>query len=135
MSRLTLKEKISYGLGDFGNGFMFDLGQAYLLIFYTDVAGLPGAVAGGVFLFTKIFDAFMDPIAGSFVDGRSRIGRFGRFRPVMMYSSIALAVLTVFTFLTPGPPRASTWSTPTPPTWPGASSTRSPTSRTARWGR
>ena len=64
MSRLTLKEKISYGLGDFGNGFMFDLGQAYLLIFYTDVAGLPGAVAGGVFLFTKIFDAFMDPIAG-----------------------------------------------------------------------
>ena len=85
MSRLTLKEKISYGLGDFGNGFMFDLGQAYLLIFYTDVAGLPGAVAGGVFLFTKIFDAFMDPIAGSFVDGRSRIGRFGRFRPVMMY--------------------------------------------------
>jgi glycoside/pentoside/hexuronide:cation symporter, GPH family len=102
MSRLTLKEKISYGLGDFGNGFMFDLGQAYLLIFYTDVAGLPGAVAGGVFLFTKIFDAFMDPMAGTFIDGRSRIGRFGRFRPVMMYSSIALAVLTVFTFLTPG---------------------------------
>jgi len=27
------KEKLSYGLGDFGNGFMFDLGQAYLLKF------------------------------------------------------------------------------------------------------
>lgn len=52
-NRLSLKEKISYGLGDFGNGFMFDLGQAYLLKFYTDVAGLPGSVAAGVFVFTR----------------------------------------------------------------------------------
>ncbi|MBT0773348.1 glycoside-pentoside-hexuronide (GPH):cation symporter [Kineosporia sp. J2-2] len=101
-ARLSLKEKISYGLGDLGNGFMFDLGQAYLLKFYTDVAGLPATVAGEIFIITKIFDAFMDPVAGSFVDGRSRIGRHGRFKPVMFYSSIALAVLTVFIFTTPG---------------------------------
>ena len=44
----------------------------------------------------------MDPIAGTFVDSNRRIGRFGRFRPVMMYSSIALGILTAFTFLTPG---------------------------------
>ncbi|MGW8263918.1 hypothetical protein ACWHAR_28595, partial [Bacillus sp. LR--39] len=25
--KLSLKEKVSYGFGDFGNGFMFDLGQ------------------------------------------------------------------------------------------------------------
>ncbi|MEH0111180.1 glycoside-pentoside-hexuronide (GPH):cation symporter [Tersicoccus sp. MR15.9] len=105
--RLTLKEKFSYGLGDFGNGFMFDLGQAYLLKFYTDVAGLPGSVAAGVFVFTKIFDAFMDPIAGSFIDNRRRIGRNGRFRPVMFYSSIVLALLTIFTFLTPGAAQAA----------------------------
>jgi GPH family glycoside/pentoside/hexuronide:cation symporter len=102
VTRLTFKEKFAYGLGDFGNGFMFDLGQAYLLKFYTDVAGLPGTVAGSVFLFTKLFDAFMDPIAGSFIDGRKNIGRHGRFRSIMLYSAIALAVLTVFTFLTPG---------------------------------
>lgn len=36
--RLSLKEKISYGFGDFGNGFMFDLGQIYLLKYFTDVA-------------------------------------------------------------------------------------------------
>lgn len=101
-NRLSLKEKISYGLGDFGNGFMFDLGQAYLLKFYTDVAGLPGSVAAGVFVFTKIFDAFMDPIAGTFIDNRRKIGRHGRFRSVMFYSSIVLALLTIFTFLTPG---------------------------------
>ncbi|QGF23151.1 glycoside-pentoside-hexuronide (GPH):cation symporter [Raineyella fluvialis] len=100
--RLSLKEKIAYGMGDLGNGFMFDLGQAYLLKFYTDVAGLPGAVAGGVFLFTKVFDAFMDPLAGTFIDTRRRIGKHGRFRPIMLKSSIALAILTIFTFFTPG---------------------------------
>lgn len=101
MSKLTLKEKISYGMGDFGNGFLFDLGQAYLLKFYTDVCGISGAAAGGVFLFTKIFDAFMDPIAGSTIDNRQNIGKNGRFKPVMFYSSIMLAILTVVTFITP----------------------------------
>jgi GPH family glycoside/pentoside/hexuronide:cation symporter len=101
MNKLTLKEKISYGMGDFGNGFLFDLGQLYLLKFYTDVCGISGAAAGGVFLFTKIFDAFMDPVAGSAIDNRQKIGKYGRFRPVMLYSSIILAILTVVTFLTP----------------------------------
>lgn len=101
MRKLSFKEKLSYGLGDFGNGFMFDLGQAYLLFFYTQVAGITPLAAAGVFAFTKIFDAFMDPIAGTFVDGRKKIGKHGRFKSVMMYSSIALGVLTVVTFLTP----------------------------------
>lgn len=102
VGKLTLKEKIAYGMGDLGNGFMFDLGQAYLLKFYTDVAGLPAYVAGGVFVFTKLFDAFMDPIAGAVIDGRTKIGRHGRFKSVMLYSAIALGILTVFSFLTPG---------------------------------
>ena len=86
MRKLSVKEKLAYGLGDFGNGFMFDLGQAYLLFFYTQVAGITPLAAAGVFAFTKIFDAFMDPVAGTFVDGRKKIGKAGRFKPVMMYS-------------------------------------------------
>lgn len=53
--KLSLKEKVSYGFGDFGNGFMFDLGQLYLLKFFTDVAGIPAAAAGGIFLVSKLF--------------------------------------------------------------------------------
>ncbi|AKA67128.1 glycoside-pentoside-hexuronide (GPH):cation symporter [Clostridium scatologenes] len=99
--KLTLKEKISYGFGDFGNGFMFDLGQAYLSKFFTDVCGIPAAAAKNIFVYTKIFDAFMDPIAGSTVDAR-KPGKHGKFRPVMMVSSIILAILTIVTFLMPG---------------------------------
>lgn len=31
--RIPTRQKIAYGFGDFGNGFMFDLGQAYLTKF------------------------------------------------------------------------------------------------------
>jgi len=98
--KLTLKEKISYGLGDFGNGFMFDLGQQYLLQFYTDVVGIAASAAGLIFLVTKIFDAFMDPLAGTIIDSR-KPGKKGKFRSVMFCSSILLAIMTVITFTNP----------------------------------
>jgi GPH family glycoside/pentoside/hexuronide:cation symporter len=103
MKKLTFKEKISYGFGDFGNGFMFDLGQAYLSKFFTDVCGIPAMTAKNIFVFTKIFDAFMDPLAGSAVDAK-KPGKFGKFRPIMMISSIILALLTIFTFTMPNLP-------------------------------
>ncbi|MBG9808203.1 MULTISPECIES: MFS transporter [Bacillus] len=99
--RLSLKEKMSYGFGDFGNGFMFDLGQIYLLKYFTDVAGIPAAMAGGIFLVSKLFAAITDPIVGSSIDYRKNIGKRGKFRPYLLIGSIVLAVLTVLIFLSP----------------------------------
>lgn len=99
--KLSWREKICYGFGDFGNGFMFDLGQAYLTKYWIDVCTIPAAAVAGIFAFTKIFDAFMDPIAGSVIDGRKNIGPRGKFRPVMMASAVILAILTVITFTMP----------------------------------
>ncbi len=70
--KLSLKEKVSYGFGDFGNGFMFDLGQIYLLKFFTDVAGIPATVRRQYFLVSKLFAALTDPIVGSAIDYRKR---------------------------------------------------------------
>lgn len=100
MTKLTLKEKSAYGAGDLGCGFMFDLGQSFLLKFYTDVCGISGVAAAGVFFFTKIFDAFMDPLAGSYLDKRKR-SKSGKFKPVMMFASLFLALSTVISFLSP----------------------------------
>lgn len=98
--KLSFKEKAAYGVGDLGNGFTFDLGQAYLLKFYTDVCGISGAAAGGVFLFSKIFDAFMDVLAGSYIDKR-KASKNGKYRPVMINSAFILAALTIITFIFP----------------------------------
>lgn len=47
MKKLTLKERISYGFGDMGNGFMFDMGQLYLLKFFTERFGKKNTVIIG----------------------------------------------------------------------------------------
>ena len=99
--RLGLREKVCYGMGDLGTGFMFDLGQSYLTKFYTDIAMIAPGVAGLIFAGTKVFDAFMDLMAGAFIDTR-KAGRHGRFRPIMMVASVILAVLTVLLFISPG---------------------------------
>ncbi|MEH7415217.1 glycoside-pentoside-hexuronide (GPH):cation symporter [Neobacillus drentensis] len=98
--KLTLKEKISYGLGDVGNGFMFDMGQIYLLKFYTDVLGISAYWGGLVFLVSKIFDAFADSAVGAFVDKR-KPGKRGKFRPFILFGSIPLAIMTVISFMAP----------------------------------
>jgi GPH family glycoside/pentoside/hexuronide:cation symporter len=98
--KLSLKEKFAYGLGDVGNNFLFDMGQIYLLKFYTDSLGLPATTAGLVFLVTKIWDGFADISVGTWIDNR-KVGRRGKFRPFMLYAAFPLALLTVVSFTTP----------------------------------
>lgn len=100
-TKITLKEKIAYGMGDVGNNFLFDMGQIYLLKFYTDNLGLPAATAGLVFLITKIWDGFADITVGTWVDNRKKIGPRGKFRPFMLYAALPLALMTVVSFTTP----------------------------------
>jgi GPH family glycoside/pentoside/hexuronide:cation symporter len=99
--KIPLREKIFYAMGDVGFNFTFDLGQVYLLKFYTDTLGLPPASAGLVFLVTKIFDAFADFSVGMWIDGRKNIGPRGKFRPFMLYGSIPLALATMVSFMQP----------------------------------
>lgn len=100
-AKLRLKEKIAYGLGDVGNNFLFDLGQIYLLKFYTDVLGLPAVWAGSIFLVSKIFDAFADMTVGTIVDSSKGKGKLGKFRPFMIYGLLPLGLLTVVCFTNP----------------------------------
>jgi len=100
---LTGKEKVAYGFGDLGNGFMFDLGQAYLTKFWIDTAGIGPAVVALIFVLVKLFDAVMDPLAAIFIDSR-KVGKRGKFRPVMMVSACVLGVMTVVTFTMPDVP-------------------------------
>ncbi|MBD8112315.1 MFS transporter [Priestia megaterium] len=99
--KLTFKEKMSYGFGDIGNGLMFDMGQLYLLKFYTDVLGISAYWGGLVFLISKIFDAFADTSVGAFVDSRTNISKRGKFRPFILWGTVPLALMTVISFLAP----------------------------------
>ena len=99
--KIPLKEKFAFGLGDVGNNFLFDLGQIYLLKFYTDSLGIPPAAAATLFLVCKLLDGFTDVAVGTWVDNRTKWGRLGKFRSFMFYAVPPLALCTAISFYNP----------------------------------
>jgi len=98
--RLPRLSIIGYGAGDAANNLAFTTATMFLLIYYTDVAGISAAAAGTLLLVVRVFDAFADLLAGRIVD-RTYSKRFGKFRPFLMFGSIPLLLLTVATFSIP----------------------------------
>lgn len=96
---ITLKEKIGYGLGDMASSMFWKLFGSYLMIFYTDVFGLPAAVVGTMFLITRVWDSAFDPIVGVIADRTQT--RWGKFRPYLLYLAVPFALIGVSTFTTP----------------------------------
>jgi len=96
---IRLKEKIGYGFGDMASSMFWKLFGMYLLIFYTDVYGLPAAAVGTMFLITRVWDSFFDPIVGVIADRTQ--SKWGKFRPYLLFVAIPFGVIGVLTFTTP----------------------------------
>ncbi len=97
---IKLREKIGYGLGDAASSMFWKLFGSYLLFFYTDVFGLPAAAAGTMFLVTRLWDSFVDPVVGVLAD-RTR-SRRGKFRPYLFRFAVPFGIAGILTFTTPG---------------------------------
>jgi glucuronide carrier protein len=73
--------------------------SAFLLIYYTDVAGISAATAGTLFLVVRVWGGVADLLAGSKVDETS--SRWGRFRPYLLFGPVPLLILLVAVFSIP----------------------------------
>ena len=97
--KLGIRSVIGYGAGDFANNLAFSLSTTFLLLYYTDVVGLPAAAIGTMFLVVRLWDAVADLFAGRMVD--RTMTRLGKFRPFILFGSIPLLVMSVLTFAVP----------------------------------
>ncbi|GAA4028741.1 glucuronide transporter [Arthrobacter methylotrophus] len=100
MNKLSKLSIFGYGAGDAANNLAFTTATMFLLVYYTDVAGISAAAAGTLLLTVRIFDAFADVFAGRLVD-RAFSKRFGKFRPFIMFGSFPLLLLSVAAFSVP----------------------------------
>ena len=97
--KLSFREKFGYGLGDTASNLYFQMFINFLLFFYTDVFGIPAAVAGVLFMVSRFWDAVNDPLMGIIADRTQT--RWGKFRPYLLWMMLPLAIIGVLTFTTP----------------------------------
>jgi len=99
ISKLKLKEKVGYSLGDTASNLFFQTFIFFLLYFYTDVFGIPAASVASIFLIGRIWDAVNDPMMGMIADRTNT--KFGKFRPYLLYAALPFGILGFIMFITP----------------------------------
>src|SRR5690606_6021684 len=86
-------EKVGYSMGDGSANLVFQMMMMFQLFFYTDVFGIKATIAGFILLFARVFDAFVDPLAGILADRTHT--RWGKYRPWVLWTALPFAVFFV----------------------------------------
>lgn len=97
--KLSVKEKISYGLGAVGKDMVYMLSASYILYYYQDILGVSAIAMGVILMAARVFDAFNDPVMGVVV-AKTRT-RWGKFRPWLLIGTITNAIVLYIMFAAP----------------------------------
>lgn len=98
-AKLSMVERIGYGIGDYSANLIYASISAFLLLYYTNVVGASAAMAASVIAVSKIFDGISDLIMGVIVDRTH--SRFGKARPWILRLCVPFAVASVLMFSVP----------------------------------
>ncbi|MFN7250740.1 MAG: glycoside-pentoside-hexuronide (GPH):cation symporter [Anaerobacillus sp.] len=96
---LTVKEKLSYGVGAVGKDLVYALVSGFLLYYYNAVLGISATFIGILFMVARVFDAFNDPFMGVIVQYTK--SPWGKFRPWIMGGTVINALVLYALFSIP----------------------------------
>ncbi|HLO84427.1 MAG TPA: MFS transporter [Nostocaceae cyanobacterium] len=98
--KLDFKTKLAYGAGDLGPAITANIAIFYLLVFFTNVAGIPAGLAGSILLVGKIWDGVNDPIVGVLTD-KTKSRRWGRRLPWLLYGAVPFGLFFFLQWIVP----------------------------------
>ena len=93
-----LRDKIGYGLGDFGCNMSFVFINSYMMLFFVTCLGIKAEHYAVIILIAKIWDAINDPIIGALCDSSKPRGG-SKFKPWIKYGCIPLLLMSVVMFI------------------------------------
>ena len=100
MSKITLKEKIGYALGDAAaGGITWKIMSIAFPLFFTNVFGLSFYDAALLMFVARIIDVVTDPIMGAIADRTQ--SRWGTYRPWVIFGSVPLGIVFALLLYTP----------------------------------
>ncbi len=97
--KLSVREKVGYGIGDAAANFIFQTMLVFQLAFYTDTFGITAGAAGTLFLVVRFWDAIFDPMMGVVAD-RTKT-KWGKFRPWVLWTAVPFGIVAFLAFTTP----------------------------------
>ena len=97
--RLTVKQKLGFGIFDLGGNMLFTLMSFWALKYLTDTVGIAAAWAGVAVMAGKAWDAVTDPMMG-FISDRT-LSRWGRRRVYLLFGSVPMCLSMAFFFTAP----------------------------------
>ncbi|MEM9378112.1 MAG: MFS transporter [Pseudomonadota bacterium] len=96
---ISLATKALYGSGSIASGIKDTAFNVFLLFFYTQVAGLSGALAGLAIFIALLLDAVSDPLVGYWSDRFK--SAWGRRHPFMYFAALPMGAAFYFLFNPP----------------------------------
>ena len=75
------------------------MASGFLLLYYTNVVGLPATAVGVIFLAARLMDAVIDVLVGIAVDRTQ--SRWGRTRPYFLFMAVPYALVFIAVFAVP----------------------------------
>lgn len=102
---LRRTSRLGFGVGDFGLNIFWNMTNIFVLFYYTDVLGLPNAVAGYIVMGAMIWDGITDPAIGLLAS--KTMTRWGKYRPYIVVGALPLAASFALMFHRPDLPEAA----------------------------
>jgi GPH family glycoside/pentoside/hexuronide:cation symporter len=97
--KLTIRERLAYGVGDIGGNLIFAPISAFLLFYFTDTVGIGAAIAGTLLLFGRVLDGTMDLVLGALIDRTNT--RWGKARPWILFATPVVVISFILLFNIP----------------------------------
>lgn len=73
--------------------------MSFFMVFTQNVLGMVAVLVGAIATGMRVFDAITDPIVGAMIDRLD--GKFGKYRPFMVFGSLLMNVSMLFIFFCP----------------------------------
>lgn len=98
VDKLSITERLSFALGEIP-GAANSIVAAFIMLYYTESAGMSGVAVGMMLFVSKIFDGISDLLAGNLID-KTRT-RWGKARPWLLWLSVPTGLSLALIFMVP----------------------------------
>jgi glycoside/pentoside/hexuronide:cation symporter, GPH family len=100
-NKISMSDKISYGIGNFSVGIAIQVVGAFLMFYCTAILNIPGSLVGVVISIGIAWDAITDPLMG-YISDNTKSKTFGRRHLYLIIGGIGIGICNLILWNIPG---------------------------------